>query len=61
MPSLRNLAGFERGLVHFDDGGSGMRYRSEPLAVGVELADGGRGYRVERMGPPSSFPSVAGR
>jgi hypothetical protein len=41
-----------RYLVHFDDGGSGMRYRTEPLTVGVELADSGRGYRVERVEPP---------
>jgi hypothetical protein len=41
-----------RYLVHFDDGGSGMRYRSEPLRVGAELTDGGRGYRVERVEPP---------
>jgi hypothetical protein len=41
-----------RYLVHFSDGGSGMRYRAEPLAVGAELADGGRVYRVERVEPP---------
>ena len=41
-----------RYLVHFDDGGSGMRYRTEPLTVGAELTDGGRGYRVERVEPP---------
>jgi hypothetical protein len=35
-----------RCLVHFDDGGSGMRYRDEPLDVGVELADGGAARRV---------------
>ena len=39
-----------RYLVHFDDGG--MRYRSEPLTVGVELADGGTVYRVERVELP---------
>ena len=37
-----------RYLVH-PDGGSGMRYRSEPLTVGVELADGAARYRVERV------------
>jgi hypothetical protein len=41
-----------RYLVHFDDGGSGMRYRSEPLPIGNELADGGSRYRVERLEPP---------
>ena len=29
-----------------------MRYRSEPLTVGAELTDGGRGYRVERVESP---------
>jgi hypothetical protein len=29
-----------RYLVHFDDGGSGMRYSNEPLDVGVELTEG---------------------
>ena len=41
-----------RYLVHFDDGGSGMRYRDELLAVGVELTEGGNRYRVERVEPP---------
>jgi hypothetical protein len=41
-----------RYLVHFDDGGSGMRYRTEPLAIGDELADGGSRYRVEHVEPP---------
>jgi hypothetical protein len=41
-----------RYLVHFDDGGSGMRYRSEPLTVGDELADGGTVFRIERVEPP---------
>ena len=27
-----------RYLVHFDDGGSGMRHQEEPLVVGAELA-----------------------
>jgi hypothetical protein len=39
-------------LVHFDDGGSGMRYRSESLTVGAQLTDGGSRYRVERVEPP---------
>ena len=42
-----------RYVVHFDDGGSGMRYRSEPLAVGVERiargpCGGGALTRLER-------------
>jgi len=41
-----------RYLVYFDDGGSGMRYRREPLTVGAKLTDGGRGYRVDRVEPP---------
>ena len=41
-----------RYLIHFSDGGSGMRYRTEPLAIGDELADGGTVYRVERVEPP---------
>ena len=48
-----------RYLVHFDDGGSGMRYRSEPLTVGAELTDGGTVYRVERVEPPPN-PNVFG-
>jgi hypothetical protein len=44
-----------RYLVHFDDGGSGMRYHDEPLDVGVELTDGGRRYRVERVEPPPNL------
>jgi hypothetical protein len=41
-----------RYLVHFDDGGSAVRYRSEPLTVGAELTDGGTVSRVERVEPP---------
>jgi hypothetical protein len=42
-----------RYLVHFLDGGSGMRYRSEPLAVGGERiatgpCGGGALARLER-------------
>jgi hypothetical protein len=36
-----------------------MRYRDEPLDVGVELDDGGRRYRVERVEPPSN-PNMFG-
>ena len=45
-----------RYFVHFDDGGSGMRYRSEPLTVGAELTDGVR----ERRGPEERAPRWAG-
>ena len=48
-----------RYLVRFSDGGSGMRHRDEPLAVGVELTDGGTVYRVERAKPPPN-PSAFG-
>jgi hypothetical protein len=41
-----------RYLVHFSDGGSGMRYRDEALSVGDELPDGGRVYVVERVEQP---------
>jgi hypothetical protein len=43
-----------RYLVHFDDGGSGMRHRKERIDVGDQLADGGIVYRVERVEPPSN-------
>jgi len=39
-------------MVHFDDGGSGMRHREEPLEVGAELSDGPRRYLVERVEQP---------
>ena len=45
-------AGRVRYLVHFSDGGSGMRHRDEPLEVGDELSEGGRRYMVERVEPP---------
>ena len=41
-----------RYLVHFSDGGSGMRFRDEPLDVGAVLEDGGARYRVERVEQP---------
>jgi hypothetical protein len=47
-----------RYLVHFDDGGSGMRNRAHPLEPGDELVDGGGRYRVVRVEPspnPSGF------
>jgi len=34
-----------RYLIHFSDGGSGMRSRDEPLEPGLELVDGGGRYR----------------
>ena len=45
-------AGQHRYLVHFSDGGSGMRSRSEPLAPGDMLVDGGASYRVNRVEHP---------
>ena len=45
-------AGRVRYLVHFSDGGSGMRHRDAPLEVGDELSEGGRRYTVERVAPP---------
>jgi hypothetical protein len=48
-----------RYLVHFSDGGSGMRYLDAPLKPGAELRDGGVGYRVERVEPPPN-PSAFG-
>jgi hypothetical protein len=54
-----------RYLVHFDDGGSGMRSRNEPLKPGDALFDGGADYVVERVEPapnPMSFGRLgAGR
>jgi hypothetical protein len=47
-----------RYLVHFDDGGSGMRMMDEPLEVGCELTEGADRYRVvrvERPPKPRSF------
>jgi hypothetical protein len=41
-----------RYMVHFDDGGSGMRHREEPLEVGAELRDGPRRHLVERVEQP---------
>jgi hypothetical protein len=41
-----------RGLVHYSDGGSGMRYSDGPLELGAELRDGGHRYRVVRVEQP---------
>src|SRR5687768_15851950 len=38
-----------RMLVHFSDGGSGMRDYGRPLQVGDELSDGGQLYVVVRV------------
>jgi len=46
-------AGQHRYLVHFSDGGSGMRLRPEPLVVGATLDDGGCSYRVSRVEHPA--------
>jgi hypothetical protein len=46
-------AGQLRYLVHLSDGGSGMRLRREPLAVGATLDDGGTSYRVSRVEHPA--------
>jgi len=40
-----------RYLIHFSDGGSGMRNRGEPLDTGDEFDDGGGRYRVVRVEP----------
>jgi hypothetical protein len=48
-----------RYLVHFSDGGSGMRLRDEPLAERDELTDGGTSYRVERVEQPPN-PRASG-
>lgn len=50
-------AGQLRYLVHFADGGSGMRLCSEPLDAGSELFDGGVGYRVVRVEQPPNAQS----
>jgi hypothetical protein len=39
-------------LVHFDEGGSGMRMRDTPLEVACELDGGGDRYRVTRVEQP---------
>jgi len=50
-----------RYLVHFSDGGRGMRMRDAPVEPGVELVDGGTRYRVLRVEPapnPQAFGHV---
>jgi hypothetical protein len=51
--------GHVRYLVHFDDGGSGMRHRAEPLERRDQLRDGGARYCVERVDQPPN-PSAFG-
>ena len=41
--------GLVRYLVHFDDGGSGMRMRAARLEPRCELDDGGGRYQVVRV------------
>jgi hypothetical protein len=41
-----------RYLVHFSDGGSGMRFREAQLDVGDELTEGVDHYVVERVEQP---------
>jgi len=41
-----------RYLIHFDDGGSGMRHRDEPLGFCAVLDDGGTHFRVVRLEQP---------
>jgi hypothetical protein len=38
-----------RYLIHFSDGGRGMRYRNAQLAAGDELREGAQRYVVERV------------
>jgi hypothetical protein len=45
-------AGRLRYLIHFSDGGSGMRHRDEPLDEGDEPSEGGRRYVVDRVEQP---------
>jgi hypothetical protein len=48
-----------RYLVHYSDGGSGMRRLDALLEVGEELRDGGGRYRVTRVEHPPN-PSAFG-
>jgi hypothetical protein len=41
-----------RYLVTFSDGGTGMRHRDEPLAVGDEIEDCGSVYVVQEVEQP---------
>jgi hypothetical protein len=48
-----------RYLVHFSDGGSGMRYRDDRLDEGDELTEGAQLYVVERVEQPPN-PNALG-
>jgi hypothetical protein len=48
-----------RYLVHYSDGGSGMRIYDTALDAGAEVTDGGARYRIERVEPPPN-PSAFG-
>ncbi len=51
-PSLLRLP---RYLVHFSDGGAGMRHYDRELVEGQEISDGVNGvYVVERVKPPAA-------
>jgi hypothetical protein len=43
-----------RVLVHFADGGAGMREYDRPLEVGNEIEDGGERYRIVRVEPKTT-------
>jgi hypothetical protein len=42
-----------RYLIHFDDGGSGMRSRTEPIRVGTKFEESGSRYRIKRVEQPA--------
>jgi hypothetical protein len=44
--------GQTRYLIHFEGGGSGMRFRDAVLTVGDELIDCGDRYRIVRVEQP---------
>jgi hypothetical protein len=48
-----------RYLVHFSDGGSGMRYRDTKLEAGDELTEGAQRCVVERVEQPPN-PTALG-
>ena len=41
-----------RYLIHYSDGGAGMRHRDEPPWPGDEVTDGGASYKVMRVDQP---------
>ena len=53
------IEGRTRYLVHYSDGGSGMRVHDVALDVGAELVDGGSRYRVVKVVQPPN-PSAFG-